>query len=87
MEGINKGKEAMSHRTIKTLNKVADLLEAAARGIVNGIELVVLDFSSKKRSRRIRRTYTRRSPSYVRHSVYRQAPQELIIKVVQEKEL
>jgi len=54
MEGINKGKEAMSHRTIKTLNKVADLLEAAARGIVNAIELVVLDFSAKKRSRRAR---------------------------------
>jgi hypothetical protein len=76
----------MSHRTIKTLNKVADLLEAGARGIVNVLELVVLDFSSKKRSRKARRTYQRRSPSYVRHSVYRPAPQEVIIKVVQEKE-
>jgi hypothetical protein len=76
----------MSHRTIKTLNKVADLLEGFARGIVNGLELVVQDLGSKKRSRRSRRTYTRRSPSYVRHSVYRQAPQELIIKIVQEKE-
>src|SRR5258705_1516870 len=86
MEGINKGKEAMSHRTIKTLNKVADLLEAAARGIVSSLELVMQDFGSKKRSRRARRTYQRRSPSYVRHSVYRQAPQELIIKIVQEQE-
>ena len=76
----------MSHRTIKTLTKVADLLEGFARGIVNGLELVVQDLGSKKRSRRARRTYTRRSPSYVRHSVYRQAPQELIIKIVQEKE-
>jgi hypothetical protein len=76
----------MSHRTIKTLNKVADLLEGFARGFVNGLELVVQDLGSKKRSRRARRTYTRRSPAYVRHSVYRQAPQELIIKIVQEKE-
>ncbi len=76
----------MSHRTINTLNKVANILEATAQGFVNCIELVMQDFGSRKRSRRTRRTYTRRSPSYVRHSVYRQAPQELIIKIVQEKE-
>jgi hypothetical protein len=51
----------MSHRTIKTLNRVADLLEAAARGIVSSLELVMQDFGSKKRSRRARRTYQRRS--------------------------
>jgi hypothetical protein len=83
VEGINKGKEAMTHRTIKTLTKVADLLEGFARGIINGLELVVHDAAGAKRSRKARAP---RAPR-VQRSVYRQAPQQLIIKIVQEKEL
>jgi len=82
----------MSHRTIKTLNKVADLLETAVKGFVSLLILVgrvlgaLLFGKPKDLTRKARRTYQRRSPSYVRHSVYRQAPQQLIIKIVQEKE-
>jgi hypothetical protein len=71
----------VSHTTKRRLNKFADVLEAVATNIINAIELVVMDAAGAKRSRRVRAPR-----SYVRRSVYRQAPQELIIKVVQGKE-
>jgi hypothetical protein len=82
----------MSHKTIKTLNRVADTLEATVKGFVSIVVLVgrilgALFFGKPKDlTRKARRTYTRRSPSFVRHSVYRQAPPTLTIKIVQEKE-
>ena len=83
----------MTHRTIKTLNKVADTLEATVKVCIAVFGLagqlwraIVSPKEFRKEVRKAHRTYTRRSPSYVRHSVYRQAPPTLTIKIVQEKE-
>lgn len=50
----------MSSRTRKTLSKVADLLEGFAQGILNAVELIMIDAVYGKAKYRKRPSQTRR---------------------------
>jgi hypothetical protein len=70
----------MSNNTRNRLNKIADILQSFADGIVAGLEIVLGDHGGK-RPRRSRRTITRvPRKSTVRPIIYRIYNQRVIVK-------